>query len=284
MLPTCFVDRTPFYLVRAGDAANARADVLLVHGLGEHSGRYAALMATLAASGLAVTAYDQRGHGQSGGARGAIPRHDSLLADLACVVDTVRAAQPVPRPVVLLGHSMGGAVAARFAMESWAARPAPWARPLDALVLSSPALAANLSVVQRWLMVLGRAVPDLAASNGLSPAWISRDPAVVQAYRADPLVHDRITPRLARFILDAGEQVRAAAPQWSIPTLLLWAGADRCVAARGSRELARAAPAACMQAREWPALFHEIFNEPERDDVLRVLAKWLAELPARRPA
>ena len=98
------------------------------------------------------------------------------------------------------------------------------------------------------------------------------------AYVADPLVHDRITPRLARFILDGGALVRRLAPLWRVPTLLLWAGADRCVAPRGSATFAQAAPAGVVEAQDYPALAHEIFHEPEREAVLARLQAWLSHV------
>ena len=254
----------------------ARGTVLIVHGLGEHTGRYGPVAGALNEWGWHVTGADLRGHGESGGPRGGLSRDDDLLRDLALVIDVVRPA--ADGPLVLLGHSMGGLVAGRLVAEGVAESPAAWWREVDALVLSSPALAADTSVVQQTLLAtIGRAAPDLAVNNGLKPAWISRDPAVVQAYRADPLVHDRITPRLARFILDGGARVRELAPRWRTPTLLMWAGADRCVAPRGSAEFAAAAPAGVVTAREWPGLSHEIFNEPEQDDVLAELGRWLAQ-------
>ena len=131
----------------------------------------------------------------------------------------------------------------------------------DALVLSSPALAADTNPLQKLLLAtLGTLTPDLAVHNGLNPAWISRDPEVVAAYTADPLVHDRITPRLARFILGNGEWVRRHAARWKVPTLLLFAGSDRCVAPSGSRDFAATAPKPVVTAREFGPLFHEIFN------------------------
>jgi alpha-beta hydrolase superfamily lysophospholipase len=121
--------------------------------------------------------------------------------------------------------------------------------------------------------------PNLAVGNGLKPEGISRDPAVVAAYVADPLVHDRIAPRLARFIVDGGDTVRALAPRWTVPTLLLYAGSDRIVAPGGSAAFAAAAPADVITTHVFPALFHEIFNEPEREQVLSVLGDWLDTLP-----
>ena len=251
--------------------------VLLVHGLGEHIGRYAALAAWLNQAGWDVAGYDHRGHGASGGARGAIAQPDSLLDDLSVVIDALR--QETLRPLVLLGHSLGGLIAARFVAEGLAVQRAAWWRPLDALVLSSPALDPGMNGVQRALLsVLGPLAPQFALGNGLKPAWISRDPAVVRAYVDDPLVHDRVTPLLVRFIVDAGEVVRARAPRWALPTLLMWAGADRCVAPRGSAAFAAATPPACLTHTCYPQMAHEIFNEPEREQPLSELTRWLATL------
>jgi alpha-beta hydrolase superfamily lysophospholipase len=262
-----------------------RGQVLVVHGLGEHGGRHAALAAALAAAGWRVHAYDQRGHGRSGGARGALPRPDALLDDLARVIDHLGLRRAGAGRFVLLGHSMGGLVAARFVAEALAARPAAWSRQPDALVLSSPALDPGLTALQRLRLWVGeRLLPDRAEGNGLDPSWVSRDPEVVRAYVADPLVHDRITARLARFIVDAGVQVRADARRWRVPTLLMWGGADRCVAPSGSAAMAAAAPPGVVTARPWVGLAHEIFNEPERERVLAELTAWLAALDAHAGA
>ena len=202
---------------------------------------------------------------------------DNLLADLAPVIDQAR--EEYPGPLMLLGHSMGGTVAARFVAEAQEKVPALWCRRVDGLVLSSPALDPGMGVMQKLLLAtLGRMAPALSLSNGLKAGWISRERAVWRAYERDRLVHDRISPRLAHFIVDAGRHVQARAARWTVPTLLLWAGADRCVAPRGSAAFAEAAPAHVVQSQEYPALYHEIFNEPERDQVLARLASWLRAL------
>jgi alpha-beta hydrolase superfamily lysophospholipase len=267
-------DGTPLHL-REWPHTAPLGTVFLVHGLGEHIGRYERVAAHLNAWGWRVVGHDQRGHGRSGGARGAVPTESALLQDLAQVIDTKRSADGGRR--VLLGHSLGGLIAARFVAEGLNASPAGWFRSMDALVLSSPALDAGMGAVQKALLaLLGPLAPDLALGNGLKPAWISRDPAVVAAYVADPLVHDRVTPRLVRFIVDAGEFVRACAPRWQVPTLLMWAGSDRCVAPRGSAAFATAAPSARLAAHEFEPLFHEIFNEAEQAEVFERLRDWLA--------
>jgi alpha-beta hydrolase superfamily lysophospholipase len=128
-------------------------------------------------------------------------------------------------------------------------------------------------------------LPNLAVNNGLKVDWISRDPAVVKAYAADPLVHDRITGRLGLFVARQGPAVVSAAPRWTTPTLLMWAGADRCVSPVGSAAFAAAAPKDVVTTREWPGLFHEIFNEPEQGDVLQAMDDWLArQVPVHTPA
>jgi alpha-beta hydrolase superfamily lysophospholipase len=254
-------------------AAPARGQLLIVHGLGEHIERYAHVAAALNAKGWDVHGWDHRGHGRSGGRKGDIPTHDALLRDTARVIDAVR--QP-GRRFVLLGHSMGGLIAGRFAAEAMTPHPAAWSRPLDGLVLSSPALDPGLSGVQKLLLaVAGSLAPGLAVSNGLKPEWISRDPAVVKAYAADPLVHDRITARLTRFIVDGGQRVIGDAPRWTVKTLLMWAGADRCVSPRGSEAFAAAAPAHVVATKPWTGIFHEIVNEPEQAEVIAVLTAWL---------
>ncbi len=257
--------------------SEARGTIVVVHGLGEHIGRYRHVAEFLVARGWRVVAYDQRGHGRSGGERGRLHRADDLLVDLAQVLDSVRAEHP--GPLVLLGHSLGGLVVARFvagALQS----PAPaWSRPLDALVLSSPALDSGMNAVQKALLaVLGPIAPNLGVGNGLDRQGISRDAAVVAAYEADPLVHDRIAPRLARFVVDAGSVVRELAPHWAVPTLLLYAGMDRLVAPAGSAAFAAAAPKSVVTTHVFAPLFHEIFNEPEKLEVLSVLGAWLDTL------
>jgi alpha-beta hydrolase superfamily lysophospholipase len=250
----------------------ARGTVLIVHGLGEHIGRYGHVAAWLTAREWQVVGYDQRGHGQSGGKRGVIPQSDALLVDLGQVVDAVRPAQG---PLLLLAHSMGGAVAAHFVAER--------RRTVDGLVLTSPALAADLSLVQRIQLWVGeRLAPSLAQGNGLDPQMIAHAPDVVRAYLDDPLVHDRISARLARATLDAGAIARARASAWSVPTLLLYAGADRLVAPRGSDAFAASAPREVVEAERFDALYHEILNEGTlAAPVFARLEQWLdARFPA----
>ena len=254
----------------------ARGSVLIVHGLGEHAGRYDHVAAALAAQGWAVARYDQRGHGLSAGPRGGLRDALSLVSDLGLVIADLRARRP--GPLLLLGHSLGGLVVSRYVAEGLAAAPAAWWQAVDGLVMSSPALDPGMNTGQKALLaLLGPLLPNLAVGNGLQADWVCSDPAVVRAYRADPLVHSRITPRLVGFIVQAGELVRSLAGRWTTPSLLLYAGADCCVARRGSDAFAAAAPPQLLQARCYDTLAHEIFNEPEQARVLGDMTAWLAQ-------
>ena len=249
------------------DGVPARGSVLIVHGLGEHAGRYDTFARTLNTWGFAVRSYDQYGHGESDGARGGLPHERRLLDDLADLVESARLRHP-GLPLILFGHSLGGLVAASFVARTMNA--------VDALVLSSPALATRLTPVQKMLMaVVPRIAPNLTVSNGLDPMYLSHDARVVRAYMNDPRVHDRISGRLARFIADEGELVRSRAGIWKVPTLLMYAGDDRLVDPAGSRAFAQAAPSDVVTARCFEQLYHEIFNEQDAEPVYETLREWL---------
>jgi alpha-beta hydrolase superfamily lysophospholipase len=244
-----------------------RGLVLLVHGLGEHAGRYDALAGVLNDWGFAVRGYDQYGHGESDGARGTLPHANRLLDDLADLVESARVRKP-GLPLILLGHSLGGLVAASFVARTLLA--------VDALVLSSPALATRMTPLQKFLMaVVPRIAPNLTVGNGLDPRYLSHDRQVVQAYLNDPRVHDRISGRLARFIEDEAALVRARAGAWKVPTLLMYAGDDRVVDSAGSQAFSGAAPSAYVSSRCFEGLYHEIFNEPGSQPVYDCLRQWL---------
>jgi alpha-beta hydrolase superfamily lysophospholipase len=248
--------------------AAVRGVVIIVHGLGEHAGRYDHVARQLNSWGFAVRGYDQCGHGESGGLPGSLPTDTRLLDDLADIVDSTRSRMEKSTPLIVLGHSMGGLVAARFASLGL--------RPLDGLVLSSPALDPGLSGFQKLLVaVLPNLVPNLRVGNGLDASFISHDPKVVAAYRADRLVHDRISARLARFIATAGPATVAEAGQWKIPTLLMYAGDDRLVKPQGSRDFAAAAPQKLVTTVCFDGLYHEIFNELDARPVFDTLRQWL---------
>jgi alpha-beta hydrolase superfamily lysophospholipase len=262
-----------------------RAVVLLVHGLGEHALRYDHVARQLMEWGFAVRAYDQRGHGESGGARGVLPHDSTLLDDLAEVVDDTRlrcmrllresaAPESAQLPIVLLGHSLGGLVASRFVSRGM--------RPVDGLVMSSPALDAGLGPLQKLLLAfMPKLAPHLCVDNGLDPNYLSHDPEVVRKYLTDRQVHNRISPRLGKFIATAGPATIAAAARWRTPTLLMYAGADRLVDPAGSRAFAESAANSrdvmpgTVTTRCFESLYHEIFNETDPVPVFDTLKAWL---------
>ena len=239
------------------DNSAARAHVLIVHGLGEHSGRYAHVAQRLNDWGYAVHSFDLWGHGQSGGERGSMRDDFALLDDLAAVVDHTRQAMAPGQSLVLLGHSLGGLLAARFVSLGL--------RAIDALVLSSPALDPGLNAFQKMLLAtLPGIAPNLRVGNGLQVKYLSHDP------------NDRICARLALFIAQAGRQTLACAGQWRTPTLLLYAGQDKLVSPQGSRDFVAQAPGAFVQHLCFENLFHEIFNEAEAGPVFAALQQWLS--------
>lgn len=246
----------------------ARAVIVVVHGLGEHAGRYHAVAECLHEWGFAVWAHDHHGHGESSGVRGGLPSELRLVDDLALVIDDARRLNP-GLPLVLLGHSLGGLVAASLVARG--------VRPVEGLVLSSPGLDPGLNGVQKVLLaVLPRIAPNLRVGNGLDDNYLSHDAAVVQAYRDDPLTHDRIGSRLARFLATEGRAVQQRAATWPVPTLLLYAGADHLVRPDASRAFAAAAaPSGMVEAHGFDALYHEIFNELDAEPVFAALRRWL---------
>lgn len=260
-------DRTVLRGLRWRRPGGARA--VVAHGLGEHAGRQRNVAGFLAQRGFDVVAFDHRGHGRSDGARGALRRRDDLVDDLAAIVDSTSSA-----PILLVGHSMGGLVALHHAL----ARP----ETVASLVLSSPALDATLNVGQKLLLAtMSRLAPDVALGNGLDASKISHDPDVVRAYREDPLVHDRITARLARFIVDGARDALERAGTLAVPTLLLVAGDDRLVPVAASRRFAQRAPRERIVERVYDGLWHELFNEsePARGRVFADLGAWLDARP-----
>ena len=249
-------------------AVPLRGCVLIVHGIGEHSGRYAHVAEALNRHGFDVMGFDHFGHGESPGKRGTLTSPTRLLDDLSAMVDRARSSLPSDTPVIVLGHSMGGALAARFVAEQW--------RPIDGLVLSSPAIASGMKPWQRLMAtVLAKIAPGFTIPNGLPSEVISHDQDEVAAYQNDALVHDRISGRLAQFVDTSGAPVLAAAKNWHVPTLLLFAGDDHFVDAEGSRRFASVAPAGVVTAQEFPRHFHELFNEAERARVFDALMRWL---------
>jgi len=247
---------------------DTKAVVALVHGLGEHSGRYGPVAARLTGAGFAVLAFDLRGHGRSSGRRG-----DTRFADTMADIDRlVRAAGDrfPDRPVFLYGHSLGGLLVLTYTLER---RPA-----IAGVVATGAALHNALREQKAKLLAVRRLaplLPHLALPSGLDATLVSRDPDVVAAYRADPLVHDRVTLGFGLDAVRASDAALAGAARFPVPLLLLHGGADRLTYPSGSQAFAGALNSRDCTLTVYEGLFHEIHNEPERGRVLDDVVAWL---------
>jgi alpha-beta hydrolase superfamily lysophospholipase len=245
-----------------------RGSVVLMHGLGEHSGRYLHVAKFFNECGLSVRSYDHRGHGRSQGERGDVINGDPMIQDAEIVIDDFAA--HFAEPPLLFGHSMGGLFATRFALSRLS--------PLRGLILSSPALALGLSPFHmRMLKVMQAIAPWLGVPNGLKPAFLSHDPQVVASYKADPLVHGRISARLLRSMLSSIAYCQARASTLSVPTLMLVAGDDRLVDPHGSKRFFGQLPPGLAQMHLYPHFYHEVFNEIGAKRPFADLRSWLVE-------
>lgn len=242
------------------------ASVLLVHGLGEHSGRYEHVGDQMAAAGLEVHAFDLRGNGGSGGRRGHVDRwsqfHDDLQERLHVVRDMAGG-----HPVVLYGHSMGGLVALGYLLS---ARPKP-----DLVVLSSPGLNSTLASWKKALApVLGRIVPTMAVPNGIDGGTLSRDPRVAEKVAADRTCAKASTARFGAEGLAEQARVRRDYADLTLPTLVLH-GLDDGLVPAASSEILGSLPN--VERRTYPGLRHELHNEPEGPQILDDVIAWLHE-------
>jgi acylglycerol lipase len=261
--PTSYASDGTALHVRSWPAAGEPwASVLIVHGIGEHSGRYERTGRLLAASGLEVRAFDLRGHGSSGGRRVYVARWDDFLDD----VEVQLKASRVPgRPAVLFGHSMGSLISLMYACSS---RPAA-----DLLVLSAPPLDATVPGWQRILApVLSRVAPTLVLTNPISGSQLARDPDVGIDYFADALVQPRSTMRLGHELLSAMARARSQLNRLTTPTLVIHGGADTLVPTAVSEPLGALT---CVERRVLPDLRHETLNEPEGPEVVAGIVEWL---------
>ena len=259
-------DGTPLHVADWPLGSAAGEGIVLMHGLGEHCGRYAHVARFFNDCGYSVRTYDHRGHGRSGGARGDVPDADALLRDAHIAIDDF--AQNLATPPLLLGHSMGGLFAAYYATRAIS--------PLGGLILSSPALGIRLSGAQKLLLQILRALaPGLGIPNGLDSKYLSHRQEVVDAYDSDPLVHPKISARLLRAMLTAIENSQAQASTLGIKTLLVVAGDDHLVDASGSDAFhTKLAPGVGTMHR-YPGYYHELFNETEAGRVFDDVRAWL---------
>lgn len=252
-------------------ASGAAGCVVVVHGLGEHAGRYGRLAHRLNEAGFAVFAYDQRGHGESEGSRGRLARFDDLVDDLSDVAGRVRSRCDASRPVFVLGHSLGGLVVLRYLQR----RPAGVA----GAVLSAPWLATAVELPwwkERLARLLMRVAPELTLDNEVRPELLTADPVEQRAYVEDPLVHHRISGGFVKEVEAAQEKALRGAPDPSLPLLFLLPTDDRLtdqgVVERYAEDLTGAVDVARLRGAR-----HEPLNDVDRASVMARVARWLRE-------
>lgn len=265
-------DGTPLHVRYWPPSGKPWARILIVHGIGEHSGRYERSGRLMAEAGLDVHAFDLRGHGLSGGRRVYVDRWDDFLDDVEVRLAALR--EP-GLPLILFGHSMGALIALTYACSE---RPAP-----DLLVLSAPPLEARVPAWQRVLApILGAVAPTVVLANPISGNQLSHDPDVGVAYFADPLVQPRSTTRLGAQLFGAMKRGRTDLARLHVPTLVIHGGEDTLVPTAGTEPLSKVPG---VERRVLPGLRHETLNESEGPEVVAGIVEWLrAHVQAAPPA
>jgi lysophospholipase len=266
------VDQVKLYYIRWTSTtaeAGALPTVLLMHGYGEHAERYHELASDLARAGYPVCALDARGHGRSDGRRGHVTRYTDYTRDLLALLARAEAHYPA-RKRVLFGHSNGGLIAIQTALQAQTR--------FAALVLSSPLLGMRL-VVPRWKVVLGRVmskiIPALSLPSDIPPSDVTRDPEIAQRYATDPLVNKNATARYFTEMQAAIADSFARAAQITLPALIMQGGDDRVASAPDTRRFSEQVGSHDKTYSEYPGMFHEIFNDPERATLRAELIAWL---------
>jgi alpha-beta hydrolase superfamily lysophospholipase len=272
---------------RPSDVAAAPAHIAFVHGYAEHLGRNREVTAALVAAGYVVHLLDVRGHGQSGGKRAFVEKFDDYLSDLDLFLARVReqagkgAPAGRPRPVFLLCHSHGGLISARYLLDKPGA--------VAGVVFSAPYFRLKLAVpfLKLWAgKLVGRLLPSLPMKNELHAEQLTRDVAIQQATKSDPLYLQIATPRWFTESSAAQETVLRRATEFVTPFLLMTGSADPIADSAAGKEFFDAATAKDKSYKSYEGLLHEIFHEPERDLVFKDVLGWLSShaAQAQRPA
>ncbi len=248
-----------------------KAILVVVHGIGEHSGRYGPFVRHFAPRGFGVALYDQRGHGQSGGRRGHIDHFQDLLSDLAAFIQRTQDAHPGV-PIFLVGHSFGGQIALNFVVR--------YAKGLRGLIVSSPNIVLKMKIARwkRWISNYAeRLVPTLLLRQEINAAWLTHDAAVVARYQSDPRIVRSFTVQTAMEILRNQDVVMALASRIHLPALFLHAGDDKVCCPEATRSFFRRVPVARKRLKIYDGFYHEIFNEIDCAQVFCDMEHWLNE-------
>ena len=264
-------DDVTFYMQGWEPEGKPKALVCLIHGLGEHTGRYAHVGDALNKAGYALFGFDLRGHGQTGGPRGHFPSLDVVMQDIRQFVAFQKQNHP-NIPVFLYGHSLGGLLTLSYVIKNPEGIKGVI---VTGVALHSPLLEQKSKVAM--VKVLGSLFPSMIIPTGLDPSTISRDPAVVQKYVNDPLVHDKSSLGLGKTTLDAVNQCFAHANNFSLPLLIMHGKMDRLTYPSGSEDFAKLVGETNKDVtlKLWEGLYHEIHNEPEQAEVFKVMIEWM---------
>lgn len=250
---------------------DSKAVIALIHGFGEHSGRYTHVADFFNKNGYAVFALDNRGHGQSGGKRGHAPTYDSYMDDIEVFLNYV-ATQSAGKPVFLYGHSMGGNLALNYLIRRQPAlkgviATGPWVQ----LAFEPKPILVTIGKLMRSIF------PSFSQDSGLNQTHISKDAAVVEAYKNDPLVHGKITASASLSLLEAGEFLNNYAGEMPISTLIMHGDEDLLTSQPASEAFAKRVSGP-VTYKKWEGMYHEIHNEPQQLEVFNYTLGWLERL------
>ncbi|NLV20994.1 MAG: alpha/beta hydrolase [Syntrophomonadaceae bacterium] len=252
-------------------AEHPRGVVVIAHGVGEYSGRYRNLLNRMQGDGISFYALDHRGHGRSEGKKGHINSFNDYTADLKTFIQMVRA-ETTGLPLTLLGHSMGGTIACKFALD--------YPGYIDGLLLSSAGFIQAVRVPgwkKGMAALLSNIMPGLSMPTGLDRSALSHDQQAVDDYANDPLVHDLVSARWYMEFSRAGEECLQRAGELTLPLLIIHGSADTIVDPQGSRQVMEKASSPDKQLFIFDGLYHETMNEspPEREKVLDTFRSWI---------
>ncbi len=261
-------DGTPIFAREWEPRGPLRAVVVLIHGLGEHSGRYAHVARVMTDAGYAVLAPDLRGHGCSEGKRGHIPSYDVAADDIQQALGEASTRHPGV-PQFLYGHSLGGALVLYTVLKH---QPA-----VRGVIVTSPGLAPGSPIAGIKLAaakIFSKLAPSMTLANGLDTDNLSHDPSIKPAYLADRYVHPLISARLAMELIKNGTWIQCQKGEFPLPLLLLQGTDDHLVDPAATRRFA-AGLTGDVTYKEWEGWYHELHNESEKEQVLRVMVDWL---------